>query len=137
MKELTQRQTNSEKIIYETIFLQIWTLKKIKIVLKVRNLYLSHMYFYFLHFLLVSVQGASIIRMLHGYIGNDAFRSGMKEYLTKFSYKNTETPDLWACLEDASKKPVGKLMTTWWAKYTLSWILLLFKFRVYQFNDKN
>jgi aminopeptidase N len=51
--------------------------------------------------------------MLHGYIGNDAFRSGLKEYLTKFSYKNTETPDLWACLEEASKKPVAAIMTTW------------------------
>jgi aminopeptidase N len=52
--------------------------------------------------------------MLHGYIGNDAFRSGLKEYLTKFSYKNTETPDLWACLEKASKKPVAAIMTTWY-----------------------
>jgi aminopeptidase N len=52
--------------------------------------------------------------MLHGYIGNDAFRSGLKEYLTKFSYKNTETPDLWACLEEASKKPVAAIMTTWY-----------------------
>jgi hypothetical protein len=36
--------------------------------------------------------------MLHGYIGDEAFRSGMKDYLTKYSYKNTETQDLWACL---------------------------------------
>jgi len=54
--------------------------------------------------------------MLHGYIGNDAFRAGMKHYLTKFSYKNTETPDLWACLEEASNKPVGKIMTTWYVQ---------------------
>ena len=46
----------------------------------------------------------------------------MKEYLTKFSYKNTETPDLWACLEEASKKPVGKIMTTWWEMNSVSFV---------------
>ena len=58
-------------------------------------------------------QGASVIRMLHGYIGDAAFKSGMKDYLTKYSYQNTETQDLWACLEEASNKPVGKIMSTW------------------------
>ncbi len=51
--------------------------------------------------------------MLYEYIGDAAFRSGMKSYLTKFSYKNAETPDLWASLEEASGKPVGKVMSTW------------------------
>ena len=58
-------------------------------------------------------KGASVIRMLHNYIGNEAFRQGMKGYLTKFSYKNTLTADLWASLEAASGKPVGKVMSTW------------------------
>ena len=58
-------------------------------------------------------KGASVIRMLHNYIGNDAFKQGMKHYLTKHSYKNTQTEDLWASLETASGKPVGKVMTTW------------------------
>ena len=58
-------------------------------------------------------KGASVIRMLHNYIGNEAFRQGMKGYLTKFSYKNTLTADLWTSLEEASGKPVGKIMSTW------------------------
>ena len=37
----------------------------------------------------------------------------MKHYLTTHSYKNTQTEDLWASLETASGKPVGKVMTTW------------------------
>ena len=53
-------------------------------------------------------KGASVIRMLHDYIGNDAFKQGMKHYLTTHSYKNTQTEDLWASLETASGKPVGK-----------------------------
>ena len=58
-------------------------------------------------------KGASVIRMLHDYIGNDAFKQGMKHYLTTHSYKNTQTEDLWASLETSSGKPVGKVMTTW------------------------
>ena len=58
-------------------------------------------------------KGASVIRMLHNYIGNEAFRLGMKGYLTKFSYKNALTADLWTSLEEASGKPVAKVMSTW------------------------
>ena len=32
-------------------------------------------------------KGASVIRMLHDYIGDADFRKGMHEYLTKFQYK--------------------------------------------------
>ncbi len=58
-------------------------------------------------------KGASVIRMLHDWIGNEAFRKGMKAYLERYSYKNAETGDLWKCLEEASGKPVGRVMTTW------------------------
>lgn len=58
-------------------------------------------------------KGASVIRMLHDYIGDADFRKGMHEYLTKFQYKNAFTEDLWASLGTASGKPVNKVMTTW------------------------
>ena len=58
-------------------------------------------------------KGASVIRMLHDFIGREAFKNGMKHYLTTHSYQNTQTEDLWASLETASGKPVGKVMTTW------------------------
>jgi len=58
-------------------------------------------------------KGASVIRMLHDYIGDADFRKGMHEYLTKFQYKNAFTEDLWASLGEASGKPVNKVMTTW------------------------
>lgn len=58
-------------------------------------------------------KGASVIRMLHNYIGDDDFRKGMHLYLTKHQYKNTSTEDLWGALEEASKKPVGTVMSTW------------------------
>jgi len=58
-------------------------------------------------------KGASTIRMLHNYIGDDAFRVGLHNYLEKFKYKNAVTEDLWAALSDASKKPVNELMELW------------------------
>ncbi|GJQ68392.1 Psa [Trypoxylus dichotomus] len=58
-------------------------------------------------------KGASVIRMLHHYIGDQDFRKGMNLYLTRHQYKNTFTEDLWAALEEASKKPVGAVMSTW------------------------
>ena len=59
------------------------------------------------------IQGASVIRMLHNFIGNDAFRQGMHGYLKKHAYKNAETEDLWRSLQEASKEPVGDIMRTW------------------------
>jgi len=58
-------------------------------------------------------KGASVIRMLYNWIGEDAFKAGMKTYLTKYSYQNTETPQLWAELGEASGQPVQKVMATW------------------------
>lgn len=58
-------------------------------------------------------KGASVIRMLHNYLGDDDFRKGMNLYLTKYQYRNTVTENLWECLEEASGKVVGNVMRTW------------------------
>ncbi|XP_073968531.1 puromycin-sensitive aminopeptidase [Rhodnius prolixus] len=58
-------------------------------------------------------KGASVIRMLHRYIGDNDFRKGMNMYLTKHQYANTFTEDLWSALEEASSKPVRAVMSTW------------------------
>ncbi|CAG7834519.1 unnamed protein product [Allacma fusca] len=58
-------------------------------------------------------KGASIIRMLHDYLGIDAFKQGMHLYLTRFQYRNAATEDLWQALADSSKKPVDEVMSTW------------------------
>lgn len=54
-------------------------------------------------------KGASVIRMLHHYIGDADFRKGMNIYLTRHQYKNTKTEDLWAALSEASSKPVARV----------------------------
>lgn len=58
-------------------------------------------------------KGASVIRMLHSFIGDEDFRKGMNHYLTKYQYSNTFTEDLWASLEHASGKPIAEVMSTW------------------------
>ncbi|KAG7220287.1 hypothetical protein INR49_018303, partial [Caranx melampygus] len=58
-------------------------------------------------------KGASVIRMLHNYIGDEDFRKGMNAYLMKFQHKNASTEDLWDCLEQASGKPIAAVMGSW------------------------
>jgi len=58
-------------------------------------------------------KGASIIRMLSDYIGEENFRNGLRYYLKKHSYNNTKTADLWDSFEKTSGKPVEKMMSTW------------------------
>ncbi|CAF0924682.1 unnamed protein product [Didymodactylos carnosus] len=58
-------------------------------------------------------KGSSVIRMLHEYIGDDAFRKGLHKYLKEYSYKNTITENLWSHLTEASSKPVNDVMSSW------------------------
>lgn len=58
-------------------------------------------------------KGGSIIRMLNKWIGPENFRTGLHNYLKKFSYKNALTEDLWAALGEASGQPVQEVMSTW------------------------
>jgi puromycin-sensitive aminopeptidase len=61
-------------------------------------------------------KGASVIRMLAGYLGEKDFRDGLRYYLKKHSYKNASTVHLWEAFEKISKKPVRKMMENWTSK---------------------
>ncbi len=61
-------------------------------------------------------KGASIIRMLADYLGERVFRDGLRYYLKKHSYKNTETLHLWQAFEKVSGKSVAKMMHNWTSK---------------------
>lgn len=61
-------------------------------------------------------KGASVLRMLQHYIGNDKFRDGLRYYLKKHSYKNTESVHLWDAFEKVSKKPINAFMKQWITK---------------------
>ncbi len=51
-------------------------------------------------------KGQAIIRMLESYVGEDAFRAGIRAYMVQHAYSNTTTADLWGALQAASGKPV-------------------------------
>ena len=58
-------------------------------------------------------KGGAVLRMLEQYLGEDAFRAGIRRYVADHAYANTVTADLWAALEGASGEPVGEIMSTW------------------------
>ncbi len=58
-------------------------------------------------------KGASVLRMMEQYLGADVYRDGIREYLTRHRYGNTETHELWDALEAASGEPVRDVMDAW------------------------
>ncbi len=54
-------------------------------------------------------KGAAIIRLIENYIGEDAFRAGIRQYLKDHAYSNATTEDLWAALEQASGKHISSI----------------------------
>lgn len=51
-------------------------------------------------------KGQAVIGMIESTIGADPFRAGIRRYMAKYKYGNTQTDQLWAELEAASGKPV-------------------------------
>src|SRR5262249_49773784 len=58
-------------------------------------------------------KGGAVLRMLEQYLGEDHFRDGIRAYLQKHQFANTETTDLWDAIEQATGEPVRRLMDTW------------------------
>lgn len=58
-------------------------------------------------------KGASILRMLEGYVGAEPFRQGVIQYLNKHRYSNAEGHELWESIEKTSDKPIAKIMDAW------------------------
>jgi tricorn protease interacting factor F2/3 len=61
-------------------------------------------------------KGGSVLRMIEGYIGGEAFRKGVSTYLQKFSYQNAIAEDLWETLEEHSGLPVKDILVSWITK---------------------
>jgi puromycin-sensitive aminopeptidase len=58
-------------------------------------------------------KGASIIRMLASFLGEEKFKKGLRYYLKKHSYKNATTIDLWRAFEKVSNQPIANIMKNW------------------------
>ena len=57
-------------------------------------------------------KGQAFIRMLENYLGESAFRDGIRQYIAAHAYGNTTTADLWQALESAAGKPVTDIATS-------------------------
>ena len=58
-------------------------------------------------------KGAAVVRMLEQYLGEDRFRDGIRLYIERHAFANTETTDLWDALEEATGEPVRRIMDGW------------------------
>jgi len=58
-------------------------------------------------------KGSAVLRMISKYLGEDAFIDGVRRYIKKHAWGNTQTSDLWDALGDASGKDVAHVMDIW------------------------
>src|SRR6059036_439423 len=58
-------------------------------------------------------KGASVIRMLEAYTGEENFMKGVRSYLEKYKYSNAAGHDLWSNLQEASGTEVSRIMEGW------------------------
>jgi aminopeptidase N len=58
-------------------------------------------------------KGQSFLRMLESFLGENAFRDGIRQYIAAHKYSNTTTADLWNSLTETSNKPVGEIAAAW------------------------
>jgi tricorn protease interacting factor F2/3 len=58
-------------------------------------------------------KGAHILQMIDGYVGEEAFREGVRRFLSAHAYSNATGEDLWSAIEEASGKPVKAIMSAW------------------------
>ena len=58
-------------------------------------------------------KGSCVLRMISKHLGEDVFMEGIRQYLKKHAYGNTQTGDLWAALSAASGKDLEETMNIW------------------------
>jgi aminopeptidase N len=54
-------------------------------------------------------KGMAVIQMLEAYIGEEAFRDGVRNYLRRHAYENTVSNDLWMELDGAAPRKVSDI----------------------------
>ena len=58
-------------------------------------------------------KGCAVMRMLESFLGEEAFRAGIRTYMREFSEDNAAGADLWRHLEMAAGRPVTRIMESW------------------------
>jgi aminopeptidase N len=55
-------------------------------------------------------KGAAVLRMIEGWVGEEAFRTGVNAYIERFKYSNARAEDFWGTLTASTRKPVDRVM---------------------------
>jgi len=58
-------------------------------------------------------KGASVLRMLERYVGEDVFREGVQQYIKAHQFANATTTDLWESIGHAANKDINEMMHGW------------------------
>ncbi len=58
-------------------------------------------------------KGASVLRMLEAYLGEETFRRGVRLYLERFREANATAADFWGALDEASGADATRLASAW------------------------
>ncbi|CAD7941895.1 unnamed protein product [Amoebophrya sp. A120] len=58
-------------------------------------------------------KGGSVCRMIFATLGKEKFQEGLRLYMERHKYGNTQTFDLWKAWEEVSGKPVAEIMKGW------------------------
>ncbi len=58
-------------------------------------------------------KGSAVLRMIESYIGPDAFRNGVTDYLRKHAYGNATSADLWSALEGRAGRSLRPVLEAW------------------------
>jgi glutamyl aminopeptidase len=58
-------------------------------------------------------KGASILRMIEGFVGEDVFRRGVSDYLKEMKYQNADSDDLLRNLRKHTDLDVSAIVNTW------------------------
>ena len=58
-------------------------------------------------------KGAGVVRMIEGFLGADAFRTGVRSYLNRYREANATADDFWRELSTASRQDVATIANAW------------------------
>jgi puromycin-sensitive aminopeptidase len=58
-------------------------------------------------------KGAAVLRMIEGYLGEEAFREGVRIYLNRHAEANASADDFWHALDESSGQDVTAIANAW------------------------
>ena len=58
-------------------------------------------------------KGGSVLRQIRGFIGDDAFLKGLRDYLSRHAYACAGSLQFWEAFETVSDQPVSEIMRAW------------------------